>query len=286
MSKKQALSLKRVKALAKRGSKGDPGLDAMWAAGGWMIPVQLGLLLAGGASVGATIGVTLAVLFVMLVGAPFAAAILEGFDAPRPNAVGWTIALAACGWAWWAFAGTVAAAVGVAAGAGIFAAMMRRHLGRAAAKRYPRELPRATAQRIAALPGNLERTLRKALDRALAAHQSLVALVESPALASGGVDAEGMRADAIACIDQIVDRTENALRLHELPTQSEAVIRSREQLADQVAELSRSLTAAVDAAAVYVAAGESEAARELAERAEHLHDVARSLIALQSAQDD
>lgn len=275
-----ALSIRRVRALARRAGKRDVEFEAVWSAAGWLLPVQVVGLAIAGAGIGAWLGLPIAVAFVMLLGTPLLMGMLEGLSVSGAGAVAWYSTLALAGYTWWWAAGSVPAAVLAGIGAVAYPWCLRRHRAQVHEESHPAELPAALTDRIAALPTGLDESVKAPVDRGLSAFGSLVRLTAGAQLE--GIDAEGLRRDAEACIGEIIEKTSARIELDEVTVDSEAVTQARASLAAQVEGLVDSLTAAVDAAAAYRAAGAgaSDAGRELAERAAHLHDVAEGLESL------
>lgn len=278
---KKALSVQSIKAAVKRARNDQPAFDAALSTAMWMLPLQIVVLLSVGVdavfAIGGAVGLSLALLMAM----PFTAGILEATSARHADAMAWGLSLLGAGAAWYWLAGATPAAALVGLGAVIFAYSHRANAARMKAKSQPRGLPPAAVERIAALPKKLSKSLREPLDEALSAHGSLVGLLEPEADPKSPIDAAGMLDDAAACVMQVVERTEAALRLRDVTARSPGVDRAEHQLRAQITELVESLTASVEAAATYTAVGEGDAARELAERAEHLHLIAQSLTQLE-----
>lgn len=280
---KKALSVRSIKAAVKRTRNDQPAFDAAVATSAWLLPLQAVVLLASGVDIVFALGGAVGLSLALLTSMPFTAGILAASSAPHPDEMGWGASLLGAGAVWYWLGGAAPAAGLVALGAAIFAYIRRARVAQVRSENQPEGLPAATVERIAALPKKLSKSLREPVDAALSAHGSLVGLLAPQTDRQSPIDAAGMLGDAAACVLQVVERTEAAQRLRDVTARSPGVERAEQQLRDQITELVVSLTASVEAAATYTAVGEGEAARELAERAEHLHLVAQSLRELDEA---
>ena len=266
MGKPKALSVQKLRKAAKKARNAEPGLDAIWASVGWLVPAQGVGLTAAGLGFWASVGVTVATTVGLAVISPFVAGIVEAFT-PKPNAdrVAWglMIGLASVGWV---YTGGPIAAVGlVVLAVPLFVYHHHVYRARVASKARAGKLPAALAERIVALPSNLPRSLRERIDRALASLESLHTLrADLP-------DGEPLWLDAIACTERVVEHAQTAARLHALPHQSSEIDRSKQQVEQRIDALNVQLSAAVDAASRFTALESDDGLKELAERAESLH---------------
>lgn len=265
MGKSKALSVQKIRKAARKAEKAEPGLDAMWASAGWLVPTQGLALAVAGFGVWASAGVAIATTIGLALLGPFVAGIVEAFT-PKPNSdrVAWVLMIGLASVGWFYAAGPIAA-VGLAVVAvPLFLYHQRRYSSREASKAHAGKLPAALAERIVALPGDIPKTLCERVDRALASIESLHAL-------RGDLpDGAPLWRDAIACTERVVDRAQAAARLYALPQQSPEIDNSKHVVEQQIDALNEQLSAAVDAASRFTAL-ERDDGQELTERTESLH---------------
>lgn len=278
MAKSKQLSLRSLRAAAKRAKKGEPGLDAMWASAGWLIPAQglaltlagVGFWLAGGISIGIAVGLAIASPFI-------AGAIQAGLDKDPADRSAWLFMMAVAGWTWFSVAGALPAAVLAGVGVGLFLRFHRRYRTKASRAAYDGVLPDELGEELASLPKKLPKQVRTKVDAALAALQSLDALRE------GIPDAEDLKSDALACMRQVMNRAQTLLRLEGLTLDTLEIERTKDEVERQLSELVAGMEAAVNAAARYAALDEASAREELAEHAASLRALTEGMLEVEAA---
>ncbi len=275
---KRALSIRSIRSAAKKSKNAEPGLDAMWSSVGWLLPAQvIGLLVADVgfwlslvAALG--IGVGLAVI------TPLCAGAMSAFtEKPTADRLAWLATTAIAGGAWHALGGTPVALILAALGVLLFGIYHPRYRARETRQVYGADLPADLAEDIAALPKKLADSIRQRIDAALASVESLYALhAQLP-------DGDALWSDATACLRRIVDRSKTVVQLRALPQRSPDIDRAHQTIEDELDDLTRQLSAAVDAASRFIAVGPSTAREELAERAEALHALAEATEEVEAA---
>ncbi len=278
MTKSKQLSLRSVRAAAKRAKKDEPGLDAMWASAGWLIPAQglvltlagVGFWLAGGIALGVAVGLAIASPFI-------AGAVQAGLDKDPADRSAWFFMMAAAGWGWFSVAGALPAGVLAGAGVALFLLFHRRYRARTSRVAYDGVLPPDLGEELAALPKKLPQRVRTEVDAALAALQSLHTLLD------GIPDAERIKADALACMRQVTTRAQTLLQLHGLTHDTPEIDRTIDEVELQLTKLVEAMGAAVNAAARFTALGEETAHKELAEHAASLHALTEGMLEVEAA---
>ena len=266
MSKARALSVRKIRKAARKAKDQEPGLEAMWASIGWLVPTQAIGLAVSGLAVWASIGLALGLALGLAVVSPFVSGVIEAFT-PKPNSdrFAWVVMTGLASVVWFSAGGPIAAAGLAAIALPLFAYYHHTYRKQEASKAHAGKLPADLAERIAALPGEMPKTLRLRVDRALASVESLHTLRDDLP-----EDAPLWR-DAIVCTERVVDRAEAAIRLHALPQQSAEIDRSKSEIEQQIDALNDQLSAAVDAASRFTALEQDDGLDELAERTESLH---------------
>ena len=278
---KRALSIRSIRSAAKASKKAEPGLDAMWASVGWLIPAQVVGLLVADVGFWASLGAALGIAVGLAVVTPLTAGAISAFteNKSRGDWAAWVGVTALAGAAWHALGGSLVAAVLAAAALGLFGIYHPRYRAKRALQAYGAGLPADVAGSIVSLPKKLATSIRERIDTALASVESLHAL--RPELPQG----DALWTDAMACLRRLVERSHVVLRLRGLPQRSPDIDRAHQVVEDELDELAAQLSAAVDAASRFIAVGPSAARTELTERAEALHALAEATQEVEDALD-
>ena len=268
---KRALSIRSIRRGMKKSKDAQPGLDAMWATTGWLIPAQVAGLLAGGTSFWLSLGVALGVGTALALVTPLCAGAVSAFaQKSTADRLAWLAAITIAGAAWYSLAGVAVAAALAGLGMLLFWLYHPRYTDRASRRVYGAALPAELAEEIAALPNRLAASIGTRIDTALASVESL------HVLRSDLPDGDALWTDAIACLRRIVERSRSVVGLRALPQRSPDIDRAHQKIEDELDDLVAQLSSAVDAASRFIAAGPSTAREELAEHAQALHALAEA----------
>ena len=268
---KRALSIRSIRSAAKKSKNAEPGLDAMWTTVGWLIPAQVVGLLVADVGFWLSIVAALGIAVGLAVITPLSAGVVSAFtEKPTADRFAWLTMITVAGAAWHSMAGPVMALLLAGLGMLLFGIYHPRYRARESRQLYGAALPSDLAEEIAALPKRLAPSVRERIDLALASVESLHSLqAELP-------EGDALWIDAMACLRRIVQRSKTVVRLRALPQRSPDIDRAHQTIEDELNDLAAQLSAAVDAASHFIAAGPSSAQEELAERAEALHALAEA----------